>query len=78
MNRCHFCGGKLSERMTTFLYEDDGQVWIIRNVPAFVCEQCGEKEYTQETTHRVLTFLKHPSRPADILHVPTYDLASAL
>lgn len=77
MKRCHFCGGELVEQLTTFVYEDNGQVTVIRNVPAFVCKQCGEKEYSEETTHRVLTFLKHPTRPANILQVPTYDLASA-
>ena len=75
MNRCHFCGGELVEQLTTFLYENNSQVSIVRNVPAFVCKQCGEKEYTPETTHRILTFLKHPTRPADIMHVLTYDLA---
>jgi YgiT-type zinc finger domain-containing protein len=78
MKRCHFCGGTLIEQMTTFLYEDNNQVWVIRNVPAFVCTQCGEKEYTQETTHRVLMFLKQPSPPADFLRVPAYDLAMAV
>jgi hypothetical protein len=43
-------------------------------VPAFVCTRCGEKEYTQETTRRVLALLKQPPRPREILHVPTYEL----
>lgn len=77
MNRCHYCRGEPVEQMTTFLYEENGKVWIIRNVPAWVCMQCGEKEYTAETTHRILTFLKQPPRPVDIAHVPMYDLAVA-
>ncbi len=76
MNRCHSCGGELVEEPTTFLYEENGQVWIIRNVPAFVCKQCGQKEYSQETTHRILSFLKQPPRPVEIMHVPTYDWAA--
>ncbi len=76
MSRCHCCGGELVEQLTTFLYEENGQVWIIRNVPAFVCKQCGEKEYSQETTHRILSFLKQPPRPVDIIHVPAYDWAA--
>ncbi len=75
MKRCHLCEGELEERLTTFVYEEDGQLWVIRNVPAYVCKQCGEKEYSQETTHRILTFLKQPPRPVEILHVPAYDLA---
>lgn len=76
MNRCHYCGGELVEQLTKFLYEENGEVRAIRNVPAFVCKQCGEKEYSQETTHRILSFLKQPPRPVDIMHVPTYDWAA--
>lgn len=75
MNRCYFCGGEMAEQLTVFVYEENEQVWVIRNVPAYVCKQCGEKEYTQETTHRILSFLKQPPRPVEILHVPAYDLA---
>jgi YgiT-type zinc finger domain-containing protein len=77
MNRCYFCGGEMSERLTTFVYEEEGLVWIIRNVPASVCKQCGEKEYAQEVTHRILAFLRQPPRPVEILHVPAYDLTVA-
>jgi YgiT-type zinc finger domain-containing protein len=75
MKTCHFCGGELKEQLTTFLYEDDGQIWLVRNVPAFVCAQCGEKEFSRTTTKQVLALLKQPPRPAEILHVPAYDMA---
>lgn len=78
MNRCYFCGGEMVEQLTTFVYEENGQVWIIRNVPASVCKQCGEKEYSQEITHRILSFLQHAPRPVEIVHVPAYDLAMAM
>ena len=77
MNQCAYCGGDLVERLTTFVYEDDDPFWIVRNVPAFVCARCGEKEYTQETTRRVLALLKQPPRPHEILHVPAYELVAA-
>jgi YgiT-type zinc finger domain-containing protein len=74
MNACHFCGGELKEELTTFLHEDDGQVWVVRHVPAYVCSQCGEKEFSRATTKQVLALLKQPPRPAEILHVPAYDM----
>lgn len=78
MPSCFFCGSKMHKQLTTFVYEEDGQVWLIRNVPAYVCSQCGEKEYSQETTRQILSFVKHPSRPpSEILHVPAYDLKAA-
>ena len=58
MNLCYYCNGGLGEQLTTFIYEDGDQFWIVRNVPAFVCTRCGEKEYTQETTPRVLALPK--------------------
>lgn len=75
MNHCYFCGGAMLEQLTTFVYEESGQVWIIRNVPASVCKQCGETEYSQEITHRILSFLQQPPRPMEIIHVPAYDMA---
>lgn len=65
------------EQETTFVYEEHGELLIVRNVPAFVCMQCGEKEYSQETTRRVLSLLRHPPRPKEILHTPAYELATA-
>lgn len=75
MKACHFCGGELKEQLTTFLYEEAGQVWVVRNVPAYVCAQCGEKEFSRATTRQVLSLLKQPPRPAEILHVPAYDMS---
>lgn len=77
MKRCAFCGGQLQEELTTFIHEDGTRVWIVRNVPSFVCQQCGEKEYSQDTTHRILTLLKQPPRPVEIVQVPAFDLALA-
>ncbi len=78
MHTCYYCGGQLMHKMTTFAHEMHGEVQVIRNAPAFVCQQCGEKEYTQETTHQILTFLQQPPRPAEILRVPAYDMKLAL
>jgi len=77
MSHCHFCGGELVEQLTTFVNEENGQVQIIRNVPSFVCSQCGEKEYSQVITRRILKLLKQSPRPVEILHVPAYDMATA-
>lgn len=78
MNTCYFCGGELVAQMTTFVHEAHGEVKIVRNVPAYVCQQCGEREYTQETTHQLLMFLQQSPRPVEILQVPAYDLKPVL
>ena len=45
MHQCYYCGGEQVEQPTTFVYEDEDQFWVVRNVPALVCTRCGEKEY---------------------------------
>ncbi len=75
MTQCRFCDGSPVEQLTTFVHEDGDQFWIVCNMPAFVCTRCGEKEYSQETTQRVLSLLQR--RPREILHVPVYELAAA-
>ncbi|PKO21500.1 MAG: hypothetical protein CVU38_14470 [Chloroflexi bacterium HGW-Chloroflexi-1] len=77
MSTCFYCGGDLTERQTTFVYEEAGEVRIVRNVPALVCTQCGEKEYTQDTTHQVLSLLRQPPRPKELLQIPAYELVAA-
>jgi YgiT-type zinc finger domain-containing protein len=74
---CHFCGGQLHEELTTFVYEDNGKLIAVRNVPALVCESCGEKEYSPETTHRLYEYVTRAPRPAATLTVPMYDMALA-
>ena len=72
---CHFCGGQQREELTTFVYEDDGRLVVVRNVPALVCQTCGEREYTPDITHRLYTYVRESPRPTATLIVPLYDLA---
>jgi len=76
MTSCYYCGGALKEELTTFVYQGEaGQVYLVKNVPALVCQKCGEKEYSQEVTHRVVTLLRQSPLSYEVVHVPVYDLA---
>jgi YgiT-type zinc finger domain-containing protein len=56
MKKCYFCRGEIQEqpvdvirnRKESALSETKGQVFIIENVPALVCQRCGERYYTAE------------------------------
>jgi YgiT-type zinc finger domain-containing protein len=52
-DRCSFCKGKLREGKTEFLAHAAGEVIVIKDVPAFVCEQCGEAYYTATTSRKI-------------------------
>jgi YgiT-type zinc finger domain-containing protein len=52
-DHCSFCKGKLREGNTEFMAHAAGEVIVIRDVPAFVCEQCGEAYYTAVTSRKI-------------------------
>jgi len=52
--RCRFCGGHTKEQLVTDLYTEGSLYLAVENVPADVCQQCGERYYRPEVTKRLL------------------------
>ena len=44
---------------TTMTFEREGKLFIIKNVPASVCDSCGETYFNQDISHRVLDMARH-------------------
>ncbi len=61
--KCTFCrhGVTLSGR-TTVTLEREKTVLVIRDVPADVCEQCGEYYLDEKTTYRVFVLAEEAAR----------------
>ncbi len=59
---CYFCKGKVVEQVTSvdFLWGDDLQ--IIENVPARICQQCGEKYFEAASLRKWSGWLKDQER----------------
>ena len=51
--KCFFCKGALEETTTKFIIDLGECVVIVKNVPAMVCKQCGEKSFDDETMERL-------------------------
>jgi YgiT-type zinc finger domain-containing protein len=65
MNTCLYCKGKLEERRVTRIQEYKGHWYLIENLPALVCRQCGETYYTPQAHDRVIDLItdnQHPLR----------------
>ena len=46
---CYFCGGPLKAIVAgNYDFRLDGQLYVIKKVPATLCEQCGEKYISAE------------------------------
>lgn len=72
MTTCYFCRGRVVEQLTSVDFRWGDDLKIIEQVPAEVCEQCGEK-YVQAQVYKALERLaQHPStvmrhRSVDVL-----------
>jgi YgiT-type zinc finger domain-containing protein len=55
MNVCPACKeGRLGLGTTTATFEADGTTVVIRNVPAEVCDNCGEGSFDPVTSDRLV------------------------
>jgi len=52
-SRCPLCGGKKRTGTTTYSVDLGFGVVVVRNVPAMVCEQCGEEWIGAETAKKL-------------------------
>ena len=50
---CFFCKGQTIETTTKFIVDLGNCVVIVKNVPARVCQQCGEATYSNDVAKRL-------------------------
>ena len=50
---CFVCKGAVKDGFTTFTVDMGKCVAIVKNVPAFICDQCGDTCYSDETSGRL-------------------------
>jgi YgiT-type zinc finger domain-containing protein len=58
MKACYFCGGEIKEiTVGNFDYRLEGQLYVIKKVPAGLCQQCGEKYVETEVARKLNTLI---------------------
>jgi len=50
---CFVCKGTVKDGFTTFTVDMGKCIVIVKNVPAFICDQCGDTCYSDETSGRL-------------------------
>ena len=50
---CFMCKGDVQEGFSTFTTDMNGCVVVIKNVPSFICDQCGEISYNGNVAQRL-------------------------
>ena len=52
-DRCSFCKGRLIKGKTEFIVRVESELLVIRDIPAYVCEECGEVYYTPAISRKI-------------------------
>lgn len=53
MKNCFMCKGCLEEKLTTYVVDLENCIIIVKNVPSFVCKQCGETSYSDKVAQEL-------------------------
>ena len=56
---CFMCKGTVRDGFSTFTTDMGGCVVVIKSVPSFVCDQCGETSYNNEVAQRLEQIVKN-------------------
>jgi YgiT-type zinc finger domain-containing protein len=71
--RCPFCKGDTEQQLIRYVQEYDGQVVIVENVPALVCDQCGETLFRPEIVEKLQRIVWGETPQTREVKVPFYD-----
>ena len=76
--KCQVCSGKMEIKKINHDVWVDHNLFVVKDVPAEVCERCGETVFTPQVTKRILSTLRHVRNPQKTLKVPVLQLRPAV
>jgi YgiT-type zinc finger domain-containing protein len=76
--KCYFCKGKVVQKKITLDFRWGEDLVVIKDVPAGVCQQCGEK-YIESSVYKELeSMAKRKGHVMDTIKVDVLDFESGL
>jgi YgiT-type zinc finger domain-containing protein len=71
--KCVTCKtGNLTDGMATIMHEKDETMIVFKNVPALVCDQCGESYTDRDVTAKLLQIVKDEAAKGKELELIRY------
>jgi YgiT-type zinc finger domain-containing protein len=77
MKDCHYCKAELEFQRVNHVQHYLGRWYLLENVPAWVCPQCGEIYYTPQTHDDMLEHLRGMGQPERIESLNVLNLSKA-
>ena len=77
---CDLCGGELSQGTTSLQLWRGEELIILRNIPAEVCQQCGQSQLSAEISEKIDRFLEEYQQylPKRYISVPEFSAEQIL
>lgn len=69
VSKCYFCKGSVRKARVTIDYRWGKELFVIEDVPAGVCDQCGEKYLDGSVYKELETLVRTDARPTATLTV---------
>lgn len=77
MRECFFCKGQVVEQRIQHIHQWGEQIIIFENVPAEVCQECGEVFFAPEVLEAMDRIVLEEQNPRTRISVPVFFLAES-
>jgi YgiT-type zinc finger domain-containing protein len=75
MFRCHVCGATAAkEEFVSEVFMIDGRRVLVGNIPAQVCERCGDATFSRATMEKVRRLVHGEGRPVGTVPLDVYEM----
>ncbi len=71
---CEFCGGQTVKKKVKKQHWLEGRLYVVENVEAEVCTECGERYYHAKTLDAIDRFLESEHEIKDLMDVEVVSL----
>jgi HTH-type transcriptional regulator / antitoxin MqsA len=73
MFKCHVCNSeKYHPENISETFQIDGKFYLVENIPAAICSQCGEISFSRQTTERIRVMLHGQAQPIKAIFMDVY------
>jgi YgiT-type zinc finger domain-containing protein len=74
--KCDICGGTRVQSLISYSVFYRGKPIVVENVPADVCQQCGEQYFDPATVEMLQKVAWSKRKPKRTIRTPVYDLSA--
>lgn len=73
MDKCYFCKGKIARENVKVDFWWGEELFLIENVPAEVCQQCGERYYNSDVSKKLDAIVQGEGKIRKSIQVPIVE-----